>query len=135
MTRQLVLWGPPTIPAQPGETATRREVDRWVERCANVGVTRMISAGMKPLTVAAAHRKGIEADPYVNYTAFPSYGSRGRTQGWSTAYLRVPPDSPEGRAILDSHRPIWGAASAGEETLEPYAKEHPEFWSLTRDRR
>lgn len=135
MTRQLVLWGPPTIPAQPGETATRREVDRWVERCANVGVTRMISAGMKPMTVAAAHRKGIEADPYVNYTAFPSYGSRPRNQGWSTAYLRVPPDSPEGRAILDSHRPIWGAASAGEETLEAYAKEHPEFWSLTRDGR
>ena len=96
MTRQLVLWGPPTIPAQPGETATRREVDRWVERCANVGVTRMISAGMKPMTVAAAHRKGIEADPYVNYTAFPSYGSRPRNQGWSTAYLRVPPTPRRG---------------------------------------
>ena len=135
MARQLVLWGPPTIPAQPGEPTTRREVEQWVGRCANIGVTKMISGGMKPMTVAAAHIKGIEAHPYVNYTAFPSYGSRPRSQGWSTAYLRVPADSPEAREILDSHRPIWGAAAKGEETLEPYAKEHPEFWSLTRDKR
>ncbi len=135
MARQLVLWGPPTVPAQPGEASTGREVEAWVERCANAGVTKMISAGMKPMTVAAAHARGIEAHPYVNYTAFPSYGSRPRPQGWSTAYLRVPPDSPEAREILDAHRPIWGAASAGEETLEPLARERPDLWSLTRDRR
>lgn len=135
MARQLVLWGPPTIPNEPGEPTSKRDVDRWVQRCADIGVTKMISAGMKPLTVTSARAKGIAANPYVNFNAFPNYGSRGRTQGWSTAYLRVPADSPEARKILDEHRPIWGAAGAGEETLEPFAKEHPEFWSLTRDKR
>ena len=135
MANQLVLWGPPTIPHEPGEPTTGKEIREWVRKCAGIGVTKMISAGMKSVTVEAAHGEGLQAIPYINYTAFPNYGSRGKSQGWSTAYLRVPADSPEARKILDEHRPIWGASSAGEEVLDPFAKEHPEFWSLTRDKR
>ena len=100
MANDFVLWGPPVVPSVPGEPRYERDVRRWVGRCQGVGVTKMITGAADPVLVDAAHEKGIDISPYVDYTAFPSYGSRPATYGWSLAYLRPPVESPEeiGRA-------------------------------------
>lgn len=133
MANDFVLWGPPVVLSVPGEPRYERDVRRWVGRCQGVGVTKMITGAADPVLVDAAHEKGIAISPYVDYTAFPSYGSRPATYGWSLAYLRPPVESPEAREIADRHRPVWDGPTVGEETLDDFAREHPEFWSLTRD--
>ena len=62
-------------------------------------------------------------------------GTAPRSWGWSLDFLRVQADDPAAKKILESHRPIYDGPAIGEENLEPFAKEHPEFWSLTRDKR
>ena len=134
MARQLVLWGPPIVPSEPGESAYERDVEAWVDRLHQVGVTKNIPGTATPVLIEAAHKKGILVHPYVNYTAFPSYGIRNLTYGWSLAFLRPNVDAPGAREIMDRHRPVWNGPQIGEETLEPFAQQHPEFWSLTRDK-
>ena len=135
MTRQLVLWGPPIVPSQPGEAGHEQQIADWVARCSDVGITKMIPGTPTPLTVAEGHNRGILVHPYVNYTAFPSYGLRSLSYGWSLAFLRIPPGAPTARDAMDRHRPVWDGPTIGEEELEPFAREHPEYWSLTRDKR
>ena len=134
MARQLVLWGPPIVPTESGHPDHMRDLEGWVDKVSGVGVTKLIGGSTTEL-VEAGHAKGVEVLPYVNYTAFPSYGNRTKTWGWSLAFLRVEADDPSAQEILGRHHPIYDGPVIGEEELEPFAKEHPEFWSLTRDKR
>ncbi|MDP7619127.1 MAG: family 10 glycosylhydrolase [Dehalococcoidia bacterium] len=135
MARQLVLWGPPIVRTEPGHPDYVRDVGAWVEKAADVGVTKIISALAWDVLPEAAHKHGVPVYPYLNYTAFPTYGIRAKTWAWSLDFLRIPPDRPAARPIADSHRPIYDGPTIGEEELEPFAADHPEYWSLTRDKR
>ena len=131
----IVLWGPSCVPSGPGDPGYERDVRLWVDRCASVGVTRMITGQADPVLTAAAHEKGIAAHPYRDFTAFPNYGRRRVSYGWSLDWVRPPIESPEARRILERHRPVWDGPTVEEESVEPFALEHPEMWSLTRDGR
>lgn len=135
MARQLVLWGPPIVSSDVGDADYARDIQGWVERISDVGITKTIPGATNPVVVDAANKKGIAVHPYVNYTAFPSYGNRSQAYGWSLSFLREALDAPGTRNILDDHRPVFDGPTVGEEKLEPFAKEHPEWWSLTRDKR
>ena len=134
MARQLVLWGPPIVSTEPGHPDHVRDLEGWVDKVSGVGITKLIGGSTTEL-VDAAHVKDIAVHPYVNYTAFPSYGNRAKTWGWSLEFLRVQADDPSAKKILERHHPIYDGPVIGEEKLEPFAKENPEFWSLTRDKR
>ena len=129
----IVLWGPPCVGSKPGDPDYEREVRPWVDRCRGVGVTKMITGAADPVLVAAGHEKGLVVHPYRDYTAFPNYGRRRVRYGWSLDWLRPPVESPEARRILERHRPVWDGPTVEEESVEAFALEHPELWSLTRD--
>lgn len=124
MVRQLPLWG----------SVEDDEAVDYVEKCASVGVTRLIGA-TSSYVVEVAHTKGIEVHPYLGYTAFPSYGRRGVSYDWSLDFMGLPKTAPEARAIMDRHRPIWSHPRAAEPEISDFAREHPEYWSRTRDKR
>ena len=133
MSRQLILWGPPIVSSGPDDPGYPAELARWMERCSNVGITRIIGGdGTRTLT-EAAHQVGIEVHPYAACNAFPRHGSAKVTYGWSVDWLRSPVEAPEARNILDRHRPIWDNPKVTT-TMSDFARDHPEFRSLTRER-
>tara|TARA_Y100000588_G_scaffold39291_1_gene37631 strand:- start:3309 stop:4412 length:1104 start_codon:yes stop_codon:yes gene_type:complete len=137
MVKQLVLWGPPIIPSGPSDSAYESDVASWVKQAADVGITKMIPGSSDAVLVKEGHKKNISVHPYVNYTAFPSYGMRPRSWGWSLEFLRINPEDPAAREIIDNHRAIYDAppgGNVGEEKLEPFANDNPHFWSLNRDK-
>ena len=123
MGRELFLWG----------SVEDAEAVAYVERCASVGVTRLIGA-TSAYVVEVAHAKGIAVHPYIGYTAFPTYGNRRINYEWSLPFMRAPVSAPEARAIMDQHRPIWSHPRVGEAEISEFAREHPEYRSYTRDK-
>ena len=123
MGRQLPLWG----------SVEDDEAVGYVEKCASVGVTRLIGA-TSAYAVEVAHAKGIAVHPYLGYTAFPTYGNRRISYEWSLPFMRPPVTAPESRAIMDQHRPIWSHPRVAEPEISDFAREHPEYRSYTRDK-
>jgi hypothetical protein len=137
MEKQFVLWGPPVIPSSSGEPGYRADVEIWMKRLSDVGITKVFAYApeLDTVIIQAGRKHDISVCPYIGSTAFPNYGAREQKWSWSLDYLRIPPDHPDAREIIETHRPIYYGPFAGEEKLEPFAKAHPEFWSLTRDKR
>ena len=131
MADRLILWGPPVVDSSPEDPGYARHLPGWVEKCAGVGVSKIIGGDRTLALTEAAHRVGMKVDPYVNYNAFPRYGSARVTYGWSLDFLRPAITSPEARVILDEHRPIYDSPKVTT-TIADYASQHPEYRSLTR---
>ncbi len=123
MGRQLFLWG----------SVKDDEAVAYVEKCASVGVTRLIGA-TSAYVVEVAHAKGIAVHPYIGYTAFPTYGNRRVSYEWSLPFMRPLVTDPEARAIMDQHRPIWSHPRVAEPEISDFAREHPKYRSHTRDK-
>ena len=141
MPEQLILWGPPVVDSSPDVSNDPRHVSAWMEKCAAVGVSKIIEgsarvlpAGERTLAPArAARAAGMKFDTYVDYNSFPRYGSARVTYGWSLDFLRPPVTAAEARRILDEHRPIYHGPYV-DTTVAEFAARHPEYRSLTRSR-
>ena len=130
---EVILWGPPVVPSEPLDPAFRDDMDIWIRKCVDAGVSRIIG-GDKTLTLTEVARShGIDVHPYVNYNSFPRHGWARRTYGWSLDFLRPPVDSEEARAILDKHRPIYDNPQINTSATD-FAVKHPQYRSLTRNR-
>jgi len=133
MNRQLVLWGPPIVSSSPGDLSFPEDVAAWVSKCSSVGITKIIGGDQTRVLTEAANAVGIEVHPYVNYNSFPRHGSSKVGYGWSLDFLRPVVGSSEARAVMDRHRPIWDSPTVTT-TMTDFARQHPQFRSLTRDR-
>ena len=129
MARQLVVWGPPHYPLGSSEAATREANHSYANRCASAGVTKLVPGGGSRGLVEAAHEKGLEVHPY---NAFPAHGGMPIAYGqWSTSFVRSGIESPEGRPLLDQHRPIYAGPTAAV-SVSDFARAHPEYWARKR---
>lgn len=133
MPERLILWGPPVVESVPGDPDYVAHLPAWVQKCADVGISKIIGGDHTLALTEAAHAVGIKVDPYVNYNSFPRHGSARVTMGWSLDFLRPSITSPEGRAILDKHRPIYDNPQV-KTTITDFAAKHPQYRSLTRRR-
>lgn len=122
MSRPLPLWG--IIDGQ--------DAAYYVERALDAGVTRLIGP-RAPEVVGLARSRGLQVDPYVACTPFPTHGQRPVSYTWSLNYLGVDPRSPAARAVLDRHRPILVGPQRGEPNIGPFAAAHPEYRARTAD--
>ena len=109
MPGRLVLWGPPVVERIPNDPDYAEYLPAWVQKCADVGVTKIVGGDQTRALTEAAHAVGIKVDPYINYNSFPRHGWARVTYGWSLDFLRPPVTAAEARAIMDSHRPIYDA--------------------------
>ena len=50
---------------------------------------------------------------------------------WSTSFVRSGIESPEGRPLLDQHRPIYAGPTATV-SVSDFARAHPEYWARKR---
>lgn len=133
MPEQLILWGPPVVESMPESADYAAYLPKWVQKCADVGISKIIGGDRTLALTEAAHQVGIKVDPYVNYNSFPRYGSARITYGWSLDFLRPPIAAPEARGILDKHRPIYDNPKVTT-IIADFASQHPEYRSLTRRR-
>lgn len=133
MLTDVILWGPPVVPSDPMASTFRDDIEAWIQKCVDAGITRIIGGDRTLTLTEVARSRGIDVHPYVNYNSFPRHGWARVTYGWSLDFLRSPVDAEEARAILDRHRPIWDNPKINTWTTD-FARMHPEFRSLTRDR-
>jgi hypothetical protein len=129
--RIVPLWGDETCLVGFGKPNNENTAAAFVEKCARHGVTRLIPSGGSRALVEAAHARKIEVHPY---SAFNSHGRHAISYTWSLDYLEMNPALPEARKLLDNHRPIWYRPTT-ELLIGEFAKAHPQFWSLSRDRK
>ena len=133
MPERLVLWGPPVVERGPADPDYAAYLPGWVQKCAGVGVTKIIGGDRTLALTEAAHAVGIKVDPYVNYNSFPRHGSARVKYGWSLDFVRPPVTSAEARAIMDKHRPIYDNPQVNT-SMTDFARRHPQYRSLTRNR-
>ena len=129
--RIVPLWGDETCLLGFGQPNDEKTAAAFVDKCARHGVTRLIPSGGSHALVEAGHARKIEVHPY---SAFNSHGRHSITYTWSLDYLEMDPGMPEARKLLDHHRPIWHRPTA-DLLIGEFAKAHPQFWSLSRDRK
>lgn len=129
--RFFALWGGTTATALPvtAEEEARR-TETFIDKCARHGVTRLFPSGGSGPFVDASRKKGVAVHPYAS---FNNQGGSIVSYTWSLNYIQAPVDTPEGRSLLDHHRPIWGGPVITL-ALTDFAKQHRAFWSKTRDR-
>ncbi|MDE0183754.1 MAG: family 10 glycosylhydrolase [Caldilineaceae bacterium] len=133
MPERLVLWGPPVVERVPADPDYAEFLPGWVQKCADVGVAKIIGGDKTLALTEAAHAVGIKVDPYVNYNSFPRHGSARVRYGWSLDFLRPPVTADEARAIMDRHRPIFDNPQVGT-SMTDFARQNPQYRSFTRDR-
>ncbi|MEM7125313.1 MAG: family 10 glycosylhydrolase [Chloroflexota bacterium] len=133
MTERLILWGPPVVDSTPESPDYAEHLPAWVQKCADVGIAKIIGGDQTLALTEAAHDVGIKVDPYVNYNSFPRYGTARLRYGWSVDFMRVPVDDPTANDILKDHIPIYDNPQVSTSIL-PFAANHPEYRSLTRSR-
>ncbi len=129
----VMLWGPPVVPSGPLEPSFRDDVEAWVRKCVDAGVTRIIGGDRTRVLTEVAESNGIQVHPYVNYNSFPRHGWARVTYGWSLDFLRPPVGSPEAGTLLKSHHPIYDNPRI-DTSMTDFARAHPEYRSLPRDR-
>ena len=49
MPERLILWGPPVVERIPDDPDYADYLPGWVQKCADVGVTKIMSAAIAPL--------------------------------------------------------------------------------------
>lgn len=130
---EVMLWGPPVVPSNPVDPSFRDDMEDWIGKCVDSGVTRIIGGDRTRILTEVAKNNGIDVHPYVNFNSFPRHGSSRESYGWSQDFLRTPVDAPVSREILDRHRPIYDNPKI-DTSMTDFAQMHPEFRSLTRDR-
>ncbi len=133
MPDRLVLWGPPVVERAPTDPDYADLLPGWVQKCADVGVNKIIGGDKTLALTEAAHTVGITVDPYVNYNSFPRHGSARVRYGWSLDFLRPPVTADEARAIMDQHRPIFDNPQVGT-SMTDFARQNPQYRSFTRSR-
>ena len=128
-----MLWGPPVVPSGPLEESFRDDLEVWIRKCVDAGVSRIIGGDKTLALTEVARDNGIDVHPYVNYNSFPRHGWARVTWGWSLDFLRPSVDAAEARAILEAHSPIYDNPKV-DTSMTDFARAHPEYRSLTRDR-
>ena len=133
MTTEVMLWGPPVVLSGPLEESFRDDLEVWIRKCVDAGVSRIIGGDKTLALTEVARDNGIDVHPYVNYNSFPRHGWARVTWGWSLDFLRPSVDAPEARAILEAHSPIYDNPKV-DTSMTDFARAHPEYRSFARDR-
>ena len=100
----------------------RTEVEEYIARCADHGVSRVFAPGASAELVEAGAAAGVEVHPYK---AVASHGGMRMYPAWSANFMVPRFGTPEGRATLDAHRPIWSHPQRVP-SLSDFLREHPE---------
>ena len=100
----------------------RTEVEAYVRKCADHGVSRVFAPGASAELVEAGAAVGVEVHPYK---AVASHGGIRMYPAWSSNFMVPRFGTGEGRAILDAHRPIWSHPQRVE-SLSDFLRDHPE---------
>lgn len=100
----------------------RTEVEEYVARCADHGVSRVFAPGASAELVAAGQAAGVEVHPYQ---AVASHGGMRMYPAWSANFMVPRFGTSEGRETLDAHRPIWSHPQRVP-SLSDFLREHPE---------
>ena len=98
------------------------EVEAYVRKCADHGVSRVFAPGASAELVEAGAAVGVEVHPYK---AVASHGGIRMYPAWSSNFMVPRFGTGEGRAILDAHRPIWSHPQRVE-SLSDFLRDHPE---------
>jgi hypothetical protein len=114
----------------PAGPADDPKVAEFVRKCSNHGVTDLIPWSGTRVLVEEGRKKGIQVHPYL---AFNSHGSRRVNYAWSIHYLSAAPGSPEMKAKLERHQPIWSHPRSSP-SLSDFAQAHPQYWARDRSR-
>lgn len=100
----------------------RTEVEEYIARCADHGVSRVFAPGASAELVEAGEAAGVEVHPYK---AVASHGGLRMYPAWSANFMVPRFGTPEGRETLDAHRPIWSHPRRVP-SLSDFLREHPE---------
>ena len=128
--RRFLLWCDKGGLINPAGPADDPKVAEFVRKCSNHGVTDLIPWSGTRVLVEEGRKKGIQVHPYL---AFNSHGSRRVNYAWSIHYLSAAPGSPEMKAKLERHQPIWSHPRSSP-SLSDFAQAHPQYWARDRSR-
>ena len=126
----VALWGQDlglgeAYPAGGAET----EVESYVRKCADHGVSRVFAPGASAELVDAGAAVGVEVHPYK---AVASAGGIRMYPAWSSNFMVPRFGTAEGRETLNAHRPIWSHPQRIE-SLSDFVREHPEHRHRNRE--
>ena len=131
MARTLVLWGDENSQIVPNEPGSQEELaERYVRKCVEHGVTRLIPGAGTKVLIDAAHNEGLEVQTYNGF----NHNGNMIFYTWSLDYVLPLPYTREARKLLDRHRPIWRGART-QEIYPEFARARPEYWAHTRETR
>ncbi len=105
------------------------EVELYVQKCADHGVSRVFAPGASAELVEAGAAVGVEVHPYK---AVASAGGIRMYPAWSSNFMVPRFGTGEGREILNSHRPIWSHPQRIE-SLSDFVRENPEHRHRNRE--
>lgn len=105
------------------------EVELYVRKCADHGVSRVFAPGASAELVEAGAAVGVEVHPYK---AVASQGGIRMYPAWSANFMVPRFGTEEGRAILNAHRPIWSHPQRIE-SLSDFLRENPEHRHRNRE--
>ena len=108
----------------------RSDVELYVQKCADHGVSRVFAPGASAELVEAGAAVGVEVHPYK---AVASAGGIRMYPAWSSNFMVPRFGTPAGREILNAHRPIWSHPQRIE-SLSDFVREHPEHRHRSRAR-
>lgn len=100
----------------------RTEVEAYIARCAEHGVSRVFAPGASAELVEAGAAGGVEVHPYK---AVASHGGIRMYPAWSANFMVPRFGTPEGREVLDAHRPIWSHPRRVP-SVSDFLREHPQ---------
>ena len=105
------------------------EVELYVTKCADHGVSRVFAPGASAELVEAGATVGVEVHPYKGVA---SHGGIRMYPAWSSNFMVPRFGTEEGREILNAHRPIWSHPQRIE-SLSDFLRENPEHRHRNRE--
>ncbi len=111
-------------------TTGETEVEVYVRKCADHGVSRVFAPGASAELVEAGAAVGVEVHPYK---AVASHGGMRMYPAWSSNFMVPRFGSEAGRTVLNAHRPIWSHPRRVE-SLSDFLRDHPEHRHRNRER-
>ena len=108
----------------------RSDVEEYVRKCSDHGVSRVFAPGASAELVEAGAAVGVEVHPYK---AVASAGGIRMYPAWSSNFMVPRFGTDEGRATLNAHRPIWSHPQRVE-SLSDFVRENPEHRHRNRER-